>query len=103
MRSNSVFQDLVAGNDNAIARSQGEAEIIEAKAVGYDVWFRSIQRNAGRSVGLTQQRLSFERVERDLDDVRLIAAPAGVRVWVGDEGHWPKDVPSESSNGGGRK
>ncbi|MGB0638574.1 MAG: SPFH domain-containing protein, partial [Myxococcota bacterium] len=86
-----------------IVRTQGDAEIIEAKAVGYDVWFRSIQRNAGRFVGLTQQRLAFEHVERDLEDVRLIAAPTGVRVWVGDEEHWPKDVPRESDNGGGRK
>jgi membrane protease subunit HflK len=87
----------------SIVRTQGEAEIIEAKAIGYDVWFRSIRRNAGRSVALTQHRLAFERVERGLDDVRLVAAPPGVRVWVGDEGHWPKDIPSESSKGGGRK
>lgn len=86
-----------------IVRTQGDAEIIEAKAIGYDVWFRSIQRNSGRSVDLTQQRLAFEHVERDLDDVRLIAAPTGVRVWVGDEGRWPKDVPRDSDNGGGRK
>ena len=36
-------------------------------------------------------RIAAEAVERELRPARLIAAPANVRVWLDDEGHWPRD------------
>ena len=71
--------------------AQGEAVRIEAESIGYDVWFRSIQRNGASNMRLTKERIAAETVERELRPARLIAAPSEVRVWLDDEGHWPRD------------
>lgn len=74
-----------------ISTAQGDAERIDAKAIGFDVWFRSIQRNGAAAPRLTRVRLAAETVESTLSTSRLIAAPKNVRVWLGGEGHWPRD------------
>jgi len=74
-----------------IVGAQGDAVKIRAEAVGYDVWFRSIQRNGASNMRLTKERIAAETVERELRPAQLIAAPSKVRVWLDDEGHWPRD------------
>jgi modulator of FtsH protease HflK len=78
----------------AVARvvgSQGDALRIRAESVGYDVWFRSVARNGARHRRLTRARIAAEMTEARLGPVRLVVAPAGVRVWLDDEGLWPRD------------
>ena len=78
----------------AVARivgAQGEAERVDAEAIGYDVWFRSLQRNGRRQMAVTRARLRAESAEARLGPVKIVAAPAGVRVWLDDEAEWPRD------------
>ena len=81
----------------AVARivgAQGDAVQVQAEAEAYDVWFRSIQKNGASNMRLTRERIAAEAVERELRPARLIAAPSNVRVWLDDEGHWPRDPNS---------
>ena len=73
----------------AVARivgAQGTASQIEAEAIGYDVWFRSVQRNAKKNMTVTRARLQAEVAEEHLSPARLIAAPSSVRVWFSTTG-----------------
>ena len=82
----------------AVARivgSQGNASQIEAEAIGYDVWFRAVQRNAKKNMTVTRVRLQAEVAEEHLSPARLIAAPSGVRVWLDDGAEWPRDPETE--------
>ena len=74
-----------------ISGAQGEAFQIGATATGYHEWFRSISKNGQKAPRLTAARIAAETMEAQLSETRLIAAPASVRVWLGDEGHWPRD------------
>jgi len=85
----------------AIVGAQGSAVQIDAKAQGYDAWFRAIHKNGLRSLSLTEARLAAESSERRLRRVRLIAAPSGVRVWLGDEEYGSRD-PDSIKGGQGR-
>jgi membrane protease subunit HflK len=85
----------------AVVGAQGDAARIEADAVGYDVWFRSIQRNGKASPAVTRARIAAETREAQLQDVRLIAAPADVRVWLSNEDNGPRE-PYSSDGGQGR-
>ena len=81
----------------ALARiigAQGDASQIEAEAIGYDVWFRSLHRNSKRQMELTRARLKAETAEDNLSPARLIVAPSSVRVWL-DDGAWPRDPETE--------
>ena len=82
----------------AIVRAQGAAVEIEAKAVGYDTWFRAVQENGSQSPRLTRARLAAETQEINLQRARLVAAPPGVRVWLGEKEYGSRDP--ESANGG---
>jgi len=82
----------------SIVGAQGDAARIEADAVGYDVWFRSIERNGKKAPALTRARIAAETQESQLQDVRVIAAPSNVRVWLGDEEFGSRDP--DSSIGG---
>ena len=84
-----------------IVGAQGDATRIAADAEGYDEWFRSVQRNGSGASGVTRARLAAEAREAQLKDVRLIAAPAGVRVWLGDEERKSRD-PDSRDGGQGR-
>ena len=82
----------------AVARivgSQGTASQIEAEAIGYDVWFRSVQRNAKKNMTVTRARLQAEAAEEHLSPARLIAAPSSVRIWLDDGAEWPRDPEIE--------
>ena len=74
-----------------IAEAQGVAAQTAATSTGYSEWFRSISKNGRRAPRLTAARIAAETVEAQLSETRLIAAPANVRVWLGNEGHWPRD------------
>jgi membrane protease subunit HflK len=74
-----------------ISNAQGDAERIEANAIGFDVWFRSIERNGRKSPRLTRARIAAEATEAALAGSRIIAAPNNVRVWLDGEGHWPRE------------
>jgi membrane protease subunit HflK len=82
----------------AIVGAQGDAVRIEADAIGYDVWFRSIERNGKRSPALTRARIAAETREAQLQGVRVIAAPTNVRVWLGNQELGSRDP--DSSIGG---
>ncbi len=71
--------------------AQGDSHRIRAKAVGYDVWFRSVARNGAPYRRLTRERIAAEMIEDRLGPLRLYVVPAGVRVWLDDEGLWPID------------
>jgi len=62
------------------------------------VWFRSIERNGKKAPALTRARIAAETQESQLQDVRVIAAPSNVRVWLGDEEFGSRDP--DSSIGG---
>jgi membrane protease subunit HflK len=79
----------------SIVGAQGDATLIEAEAVGYDAWFRLVARNGASQRRLTRARIAAEMTEERLRPARLVVAPAGVRVWLDDEGHWPRD-PNDS-------
>jgi membrane protease subunit HflK len=87
--------DLIPRSRGAAAArvvgSRGDALRIRAESVGYDVWFRSVARNGAKHRRLTRARIAAEMTEARLGPVRLVAAPAGVRVWLDDEGLWPRD------------
>ena len=74
-----------------ISQAQGDAMRIDATSRGYQQWFRSISQNGRGAPRLTAARIAAETVEAQLSETRLIAAPPNVRVWLGDEGHWPRD------------
>jgi len=74
-----------------ISEAQGEAAQIDATSTGYHEWFKSISQNGRRAPRLTAARIAAETMEAQLSETRLIAAPANVRVWLGNEGHWPRD------------
>ena len=74
-----------------ISNAQGDAVRIEAAASGFDVWFRSIERNGRTERRTTRVRLAAEATEAALSGSRLIAAPRAVRVWVNGTDYWPRD------------
>ena len=82
----------------AVARivgAQGDASQIQAEAIGYDVWFRSVQRNAKKNMAVTRARIQAEAAEEHLSSARLIAAPSSVRVWLDGGAEWPRDPEIE--------
>ena len=84
----------------AVARivgAQGDASQIEAEAIGYDVWFRSLQRNAKTQMDVTRARLRAEVAEDNMSPARLIAAPGSVRVWLDDGAEWSRDPETEEA------
>lgn len=80
-----------------ISNAEGEAARIDARAVGFDAWFRSVERNGRKNRRTTRARLAAEATEAALDGTRLIAAPADVRVWLNGKDYWPRD-PNLSEN-----
>ena len=74
-----------------ISEAQGDALQIEATSTGYQQWFRSVSQNGRTAPRLTAARIAAETVEAQLSETRMIAAPPNVRVWLGDESHWPRD------------
>lgn len=74
-----------------IAAAQGEAAQIDATSKGYHEWFRTVSHNGRKAPRLTAARIAAETIEAQLGATRMIAAPANVRVWLGNEGHWPRD------------
>ena len=74
-----------------IAAAQGEAAQIDATSTGYHEWFRTVSHNGRKAPRLTAARIAAETIEAQLGATRMIAAPANVRVWLGNEGHWPRD------------
>ena len=85
----------------AIVGAQGAAAQIDAQAQGYAEWFRAVQRNGQRAPGVNQTRLAAEAREIRLQKMRLIAAPSGVRIWLGNEEYGSRD-PDTQKGGQGR-
>ena len=81
-----------------ITRSQGDVYGIHATAAGDSAWIRSVSEGGQKTPVLTRERLGLERLEKRLAEGTVVLAPKDVRIWMGEEGHWPRDLPT--SDGG---
>jgi len=84
----------------ALLEAQGDVARIQAAALSSAEEFRAISEGGSSAPGLTRTRMVWESLEFHLKPARLVLAPAGTRIWWGDnEGTMPVDIQPSASTG----